>query len=125
MNLNQDSAFWLHCLVHFTEVLRTSPYLGCLCAWEFQYLYFILWSHIEEVHDIDSFSTESQPTSSNTMTPSGPVESLVEESMLYPSQTGITDSDAKIADDEPPVPVNVSVSYSVQSNLILALKLNS
>jgi hypothetical protein len=41
VNLNQDSVSWLQCLRHFTEVLRTSPYLDCLCAWVFLCLYSI------------------------------------------------------------------------------------
>jgi hypothetical protein len=43
------------------------------------------------------------------VTPSRPVEPVAEESIPYPNQTGSGDSDAKLADGEPPLPVSVSI----------------
>ena len=52
------------------------------------------------------------------------MEPVAEESTPYPNQTGSGDSDTKLADGEPPLPVSVSIRYSLPPNSTLAQKLN-
>ena len=122
--MNRDLAFWLQRHATFYRSLENFILPWLLVCLGVLVLMFHFFDHIEEANNIKPVSLEGEPTPSNIVMLSGPVEPVVEESTSFLNQTRSDELDARLADGEPILPVSVFISYSLLPNSILAEKLN-